>query len=78
MGEVVAFRGKGVFPKEALIELAQNTDLLFVQIVCHWKGDEECPNGFTTVGWSPDLTNSAMIYGARHMMLTADEVALGD
>jgi hypothetical protein len=35
VGEVIAFKGKGKFPKERLIDLATNPKLDGFQIVCH-------------------------------------------
>lgn len=78
MGEVKAFRGVGEFPKEMLIEIAENPDLIAVQIVGHWKATEKSPEGSTTVGWTDGLNSRDMIFGARHLMLRSDEIALGD
>ena len=78
MGDVKAFRGKNIaWSKEQLIDLATNPQLEHVQVVCHWRPDKDNPEGFTTVGWSPGMTNSAIIFGARHLMLASDETALG-
>ena len=76
MGKLHAFRTKNTFPKEALIDLATNPELEGFMIVCFWKGDEKTPSGCTTTGWTPDLTNSEIIFGARHLMLQADSSAL--
>ena len=77
MGEVKAFRGKGAFPKEMLIEIATNPNLVAFQIVCHWKADEKNPEPYTTAGWTNGMNGRDMIFGARHLMLSADETALG-
>ena len=77
MGEVKAFRARGEFPIQSLIEIANNPDIEGVQIICHWKATEKTPGGEITVGWTPGISNAHQVYGARVLQVDLDTEIIG-
>lgn len=71
--DVKTLKPHGVFPMHTLVEIANDPDILAVQIVCHWKPDKQYAKGYTTCAWTKGLTNQSMVFGAHALQLDTDQ-----